>query len=309
MIDYSAGIGERMRELVLRWFTAEPLAKSALSYLEAKLTESFKFSQLTVIHYNMFEGKSGDVYQAAAAVELFVLASDILDDLQDGDAPDKIWMQSPQPIAIHVATSLLALSQQAMLESTLESKHQLSLSRMMNNQLLQAANGQMLDLVNEIQDEQSYLSMVQQKSAALLVLACMTGVMLAGHDWHPIVAEYAQELGIAAQIRNDIRDLLRWDDKGDFLNRKKNLLTLYLVEGAEEQDRWIADYFEGRLSSAEVSDNQALFRDACERTGAILYGSVMSRMHYNRFEELLDDLEVSSSWKGLLLQSQSQEIA
>lgn len=302
-------IGQQMRKLVQRWFTAEPLARYAELFIEDKLQESTKFGQLTIIHYRMFGGTEEVVYQAAAAVELLILASDIIDDLQDQDAPAKAWMQVPEPAAIHVASALLMLSQQAMLGCTMDRETRIALAEMMNGQLLQAANGQMIDIMNEITDEQSYFDMIKQKSAALLLFACMTGVMLAGQPWHSTVAEYATEVGIAAQIQNDLRDLLRWDDKSDFLQRKRTLLTLYLIEGEAEEDRWINDYFLGKLSVDDVALNRERFREACERTGAILYGSVMSRMHYNRFEELLDSIQEASPWKSTFLQILNQETA
>lgn len=301
-------IEQQMREQVQRFFTAEPLARFTELFIEDKLAESSKFGQLTVIHYRMFGGTGEEVYEAAAAVELFILASDILDDLQDQDAPKKPWMQVPQPVAIHAASALLTLSQQAMLNCAGNGEVRIALSEMMNVQLLRAANGQMIDIMNEIADEEAYLDMVKQKSAALLLLACMTGVMLAGQPWNSIVAEYATEVGIATQIQNDLRDLLRWDDKSDFLQRKRTLLTMYLIEGDAEEDRWINDYFQGRLTAEDVLINRERFREACERTGTILYGSVMSRMHYNRFEELLDSIQETSPWKSTFLHILNGEI-
>lgn len=301
MNDCNLLIGQQMRRLVQQFFTAEPLSHFAELFIEDKLAESIRFGQLTVIHYRMFGGKDEEAYKAAAAVELFILASDILDDLQDQDAPHKPWMQAPQPAAIHVASALLTLSQQAMLNCTTNSEIRIALLEMMNDQLLKSANGQMIDVMNEISDEQSYLDMVKQKSATLLQFACMAGVMLAGRPWNNIVAEYAAEIGIAAQIQNDLRDLLRWDDKSDFLKRKRTLLTMYLMEGEAEEDQWIKAYFQGHRSAEDIAQKRELFLEACERTGAILYGSVMSRIHYNRFEELLDSFQEIGAWKSTLL--------
>ncbi|OMF19304.1 hypothetical protein BK133_29800 [Paenibacillus sp. FSL H8-0548] len=301
-------IAQQMQRLVQRYFTAEPLLRYAELFIEDKLRETIRFGQLTVIHYQMFGGKSDEPYEAAAAVELFVLASDILDDLQDQDAPDKLWMQIPQPIAIHVATALLTLSQQAMLGSTVNDEIRIALLEMMNTQLLLAANGQMLDLANDITDEQSYLEMVKLKSATMLQLACMTGVLLAGQPWNPIVAEYAMEIGMAAQIQNDLRDLLRWDDKSDLLKKKRTMLTLYLIESEEEEDQWIKAYFQGDISMEDILLKRELFLETCERSGTILYGSVMSRMHYNRFEELLNSIHEISPWKPTFLSIINQEI-
>ncbi|MGO4376319.1 polyprenyl synthetase family protein, partial [Paenibacillus sp. MCAF20] len=148
----------------------------------------------------------------------------------------------------------------------------LELVDLMNRQLLHAANGQMLDLMDHATDEETYLETVKLKSASLLLFACMTGVIAAGKPWQPIVAEYAIEIGIAAQIRNDLRDLLRWDEKSDFLQRKRTLLTMYIIESVTGDDQWIADYFEGLLSKQEVERRSELFEEACERSGTLLYG-------------------------------------
>ncbi|MCA0756693.1 polyprenyl synthetase family protein [Paenibacillus sp. N4] len=309
MNDWIPLIGQQMREQVSCWFTAEPLARFSERYIEEKLRESVKFGQLTVLHYRMFGGAGHEVYKAAAAVELFILASDILDDLQDRDAPDKPWMQAPDAVSLHVACSLLTLSQQVMLNSTGDDRIRIGLLEMMNRQLLQAANGQMLDLMNDAYDEQEYIDTVKQKSAALLIFACQTGVLLAGHPWNEGVEEYAMEIGIAAQLKNDVRDMLRWDDKSDFLQKKKTLITLFLLESLAEEDLWIKDYYEGRLSKDDIADKQDCFVQACERTGASLYGSVMSRMHYNRFVELLESFQEEGPWKDMFLHILRQEIA
>ncbi|REK71472.1 polyprenyl synthetase family protein [Paenibacillus paeoniae] len=294
-------IGMRMKQYAAEWFTAEPLSRFSLSFIDDKLEETMLFGELTVIHYHMFGGKGADIDGAAAAIELFILASDILDDLEDGDAPSKPWMKVPLPIALHVATSLVTLSQQALLHATSDPGLRGELAVMMNAGLIQSANGQMLDLMNEVRSDEDYFRMVRDKSASLLVIACMAGVLLAGRPWHETVAEYASELGISAQLRNDSRDLLRWDEKSDFLNRKHTLLTMYLLEGPDEQVGWIRDYYTGSATKDDVTGKKELFLQACEQSGVILYGSVVSRMHYNRFQELLTELQADAIWKDKLL--------
>ncbi|GLX66303.1 polyprenyl synthetase family protein [Paenibacillus glycanilyticus] len=302
MEDLVPMIGQEMMRISDKYFTTEPLCGYARNFIREKQAESMRFGLLTVLHYRMFGGSSEQIYQAAAAIELFILASDILDDLQDGDAPHQVWSQVPAAAAMHTAASFLVLSQQAMLELEFGQAALIRVAHMMNGQLLKAANGQMLDLMNAVTDEDSYMFMVQHKSAALIVMACMTGVMLAGKEWHPIVAQYAEEVGMAAQIKNDIRDLVRWDDKNDFLLRKKTLLTLFLLEEIAEQDLWIKDYFEGRQQSEDIAGRQRMLEEAFDRSGAALYGSVRMRMHFNRFQELLDEVPEAASAKEKLLQ-------
>ncbi|MDQ6420097.1 polyprenyl synthetase family protein [Paenibacillus sp. LHD-117] len=294
-------IAEEMKALVRHRFQSNRLCGLALRFVEDKLGERMIFGALTFVHFHMCGGDSGHPYQAAAGMELIILASDILDDLEDQDAPSKPWMNVPLPEALHAATSLLTLAQQALLECVTDMRQRGELATMMNNQLLMSADGQMMDIAGEAKDEAAYLEMVSRKSASLFVLACNAGVMAAGREWREDVAAYAEALGLASQMKNDIRDLVRWDDKSDFLQRKPSLALLYLLEGAAESDAWIVDFYEGRLGMEDVRERQALFREALERTGALLYGTVMGRMHYNRFLDLLAAMPVEESWKDLLL--------
>ncbi|MGG4143913.1 polyprenyl synthetase family protein [Paenibacillus algorifonticola] len=307
MEDCVPKIEFEMREMVKRHFTVDSLIQYAYLFLMDRLNEQLPFGRLTVLHYRMFGGEGAAVYRAAAAVEFLILATDIFDDLQDQDAPKQAWSQAPLPIALHLAAAFLTLSQQAMMDSEFDSSHVQTTMKMMNLQLLQAANGQMMDLMNAVSDEQSYFQSIKQKSAALIVHACMTGVMLTGRGWHPIVAEYAVEVGMAAQIKNDIRDLLRWDEKNDFLQRKKTLLTLYMLEDAVDQHNWIRDYFEGRLNEADVADKRGLLEEAYEKSGAMLYGSVVMRTHYNRFMELMESVPEVALHKEMLLSILAKE--
>ncbi|MBH5320028.1 polyprenyl synthetase family protein [Paenibacillus sp. GSMTC-2017] len=306
MEDLNERLGHRMQEIVQRWFITSHLSEYALTFIEDRLQESLLFGQLTIAHYRMFEGKEADIEQAAAAVELFKLAADILDDLQDGDAPSKPWMNTPQPLVLHVATSFIILSQQALLESVNSAQLRGELALMMNKQLLQSANGQMIDLMNDITDEQDYLDMVKQKTGALMVFTCMAGVILAGRPWDDTVEQYALNLGISAQIRNDVRDLLSWDEKSDFLTRKKTLLTLYLLDTLSENTMWLKEYYDGDLEYNEISNRETEFQQFCDRSGATLYGSVIGRMHYNLFENMLGNLPVETCWKDDILQILSE---
>ncbi|MFF2483343.1 polyprenyl synthetase family protein [Paenibacillus sp. NPDC058071] len=281
---------QEMQRLSETYFTAKPLAEYASAFIEHKHAEPLRFGMLSVLHYRMFGGKDELIYKAAASVELFILASDIIDDLQDQDSPHQPWSRAPLPVSLQLAAALMSLSQQALLDCGTDSLAVLRTADMMNRQWLQSANGQMTDIMNLVNEESDYLDVVRQKSAALLVMACMTGVMLTGRDWHPGVADYALELGMAAQIENDRRDLVRRDDKNDFAQRKKTALTLYLLEDLSEHHGWIGDYFAGRLSIQELDDRFEEFARICEESGALLYGSALFNLHFNRFQELLREV-------------------
>lgn len=75
-----------------------------------------------------------------------------------------------------------------------------------------------------IKTESEYLEMVEKKSGALVSMACLVGAALADDKNNsPIIEKYAKNLGIAAQIDNDLCALFRWDEKNDIKTKKISL--------------------------------------------------------------------------------------
>ncbi len=286
------------------FFRVEMLLEAALASLRVKQAESLLFGKMTVLHYRMFGGEGDAVYRAAAAVELMILGLDIIDDLQDEDHGGMPWHRLSKDIALNLAIGFLTLSQETLLCSDFPLERVHESAAFLNRQMLVAINGQTLDLLNAVRDEDEYLKMVEQKSAALLVCACMIGVILATGQADERVAEYAREVGIAAQIKNDYRDLLDWGNKNDFLRRKKTLPVLFLLSTAEEQDeRWIVDYFAGRLQPEEVLHREEEFCALVQRTGTALYTSVRMRSHYYRFLNIIEGMEMDAKWRDLMIEA------
>ncbi|MWV45648.1 hypothetical protein GRF59_18710 [Paenibacillus sp. HJL G12] len=304
MKDFEVRIMSELVEYAEAFFKVEVLREAALASLQVKQSESLLFGKLTVLHYRMFGGEDSEIYRAAAAVELMILGLDIIDDLQDEDHNDMPWHMLSKDIALNLAIGFLTLSQEVLLECAfpLDRIHKSALY--FNRQILVAINGQTLDLLNAIEDEAYYLDMVKQKSAALLVCACMTGVIMATGQMDERVADYAQEVGIAAQIKNDYRDLLDWGNKNDFLRRKRTLPLLYLLSAAEDQaDSWIGDYIAGRLELEEVLPRSGEFGAVVERTGTALYTSVRMRSHYYRFLSIIESMEIDPKWRDLMIEA------
>lgn len=294
-------IRQEMEGMAAEYFRVESLRRLALSFLEAKAKESMPFGKLTVIHYRMFGGNMDCVYRAAAAVELLILALDIFDDLQDQDNPSALWSLIPSPTAMNIAIGFLGLAQQTVFTLSEDPVRVAKAAEYLNRQLLQAVNGQMLDLQNEIVTEEDYLAMVEQKSGALLECACMVGTLLAKGEEDPVVVLYARQIGIAAQIKNDIADCSNWNRKNDFVQRKKTLPVLYVLQSDLADGTWLKDYFARNGEAAEILEKKQEIEDILENTGAALYATVMMRTYYYRSLELFDLLPVEEEWKDRLI--------
>ncbi|OBZ08798.1 hypothetical protein A8L34_21805 [Bacillus sp. FJAT-27264] len=302
MEDGAMKLAEEMEAQVLRSFAEDYLYEAALASVKVKATESLMCGRMTLLHYRMFGGCGDDIYRAAAAVEFMILALDIIDDIQDDDHKAMPWNDLPKNIALNLAIAFLTLSHETLLRCRFPSEHIHKAEMYLSRQVITATNGQTLDLLNTISTEEEYITMVKQKSAALLVCACMIGVILATGDISPHVEEYAMEIGVSAQIKNDFRDLLNWDHKSDFLQRKRTLPLLFLLSSINQEDeRWVADYFEGRIELSDILHRSEEFAVIVERTGTSMYASFRERSSYYHFREILDSMGLESPWKQALI--------
>jgi competence protein ComQ len=293
---------EKELQLGFRTYFTEPyLYEQVLACMVDKQLESLFFGKMTVLHYRMFGGKDDHIYRAAAAVELMILGLDIIDDLQDQDNKGKVWNQLDPAITLNIALGLLTLSQNMLLTSSFPLAWSHEATQVMCQQTLTAINGQTTDIRNSIENEDDYIRMVGHKSAALLVTACMIGALLATGEQNHLVRSYAVELGIAAQIKNDIRDLVNWENKNDFLNRKKTLPTLFLLQSLSEEDGWVNQYFEGHLSLEDVINRKEEIELLIEKTGTLMYTSVRMRTHYYKYLELIAELNMEPYWREQML--------
>ncbi|GGG04379.1 polyprenyl synthetase family protein [Paenibacillus aceti] len=303
MEQFTEMLEVELRESLRAYFSVPQLYEHSLACLEDKIEESsMLLGKMAVLHYRMFGGTdTKDIYRVAAAIELMMLSLDIIDDIQDKDNGKMAWNLLPSEIALNIGIGMLTLSGQLILSTGFPDERRLQAAELLHKGVLTAVNGQMTDLFNDVDTEEDYIQMVSQKSARLLVAAAMIGTVLATGEWIEEVQQYAEELGIAAQIKNDIRDLLNWDDKNDFLNRKKTLPTLYLLQSVSDEESWIIDYFEGRLDFADVVGRRQEVEQIIESTGTLIYTSVRMRTHYYRYLEHIERLQLEPHWKERML--------
>ncbi len=152
----------------------------------------------------------------ALAVECFICALDLLDDVEDGDMTAIIEATGIARV-LNVSTTLLALAHKAILSLSacgVASEHILSLLHIMQAASLTATAGQHQDLLAEQKpveafDQETCVAIAAAKAGALMRLACLLGAMCAGaseqlcQQW----ATLGELLGIAHQLDNDCHDL------------------------------------------------------------------------------------------------------
>ena len=294
-------IGQVMLQLVNGYFPVKELKDYMSEFITFKMKGHFPFGQLVILHYQMFNGQSKEIFKAAAAVELMILSLDIFDDLQDQDNSSVPWYKINQAIAMNIATGFLVLSTKALEQTIFERNGKITAADYLNTRVLKAINGQHTDLIGRIESEEDYIQMVREKSGALMASACLVGTALASEKHHDSVKKYAEHIGIIAQIKNDIHDICRWDEKNDLINKKKTLLTLYLLKNQLPQYQFARDYFSGKLTKEELVKTKVEIQELIEKSGAIEYARVILRLNQLRAIESIDRIGIVQEWKEKLL--------
>ncbi len=295
-------IGQVMLQLVKDHFPVKELKNYMSEFITYKMKGYFPFGQLAILHYQMFAGQSKDIFIAAAAVELMILSLDIFDDLQDQDNFSVPWHKIDQAIVMNIAMGFLVLSTKALGKTSFDRDRKLVASDYLNMCVLKAINGQHTDLMALIESEEDYIQMIREKSGSLMASACLVGTALASEKHHDSVNKYAEHIGIIAQIKNDINDICRWDEKNDLLNKKKTLPTLYLIKNRQPQYQFTRDYYSGKLMKGELIKDKVKIQELIEKSGALEYARVVMRLNQLQAIELIESIGIVQEWKEKLVQ-------
>ena len=124
--------------------------------------------------------------------------------------------------------------------------------------------GQVIDMLSENTQipEETLYELQKKKTGALISAACEMGCILANADDKTIslAKEYADKLGLAFQIRDDILDVMgTFEELGkpigsDKEQNKSTFVTLLGVNGAEKLCRELSEQAAGILSQFENSE-------------------------------------------------------
>ncbi len=152
----------------------------------------------------------------AVAVECFLCALDLLDDIEDHDHTPIVRQLGPARV-LNTSTTLLTLAHRALLslqERGVSFACILHLLDILQEASLTATEGQHRDLLAEQQSATSFTqqeceAIAADKAGALMRLACLLGALCAGAEpeHSQLFAELGMMLGIAHQLDNDAHDL------------------------------------------------------------------------------------------------------
>lgn len=282
LIENDAMLGDELKTMLKR-FKAE------------KVDTGYSFGKLCFWHYEAFvDCLNDDIYKVAAAIELLILSYDIIDDLQDKDS-DYIWSKTPE-LALNVALAMLVMSSKAIHNTTFEHKNMAL--RLLQEYALRSISGQQLDVLNDCQDEQSYLQMIDQKSGSLTAMSCVIGEALAKGEMTTEVEEYGKYIGIIQQIKNDIQGLKTWGPKNDLLNKKYSLPIIYLMSQNNSVSKYVINYYNKDIVT--FLDKNAIGNEL-QNGGAIRYAITIKNLYKLKALNNLENVAINKVGKEYLI--------
>lgn len=283
------------------------MIKSSLN-AESKNGELFKWAHLTLMSCECVGGDSEVALPGAIAMELSALAADIFDDIQDQDNDDLPWRQIPPANALNLAICLSMLSYQSV-STILESRLFGEVSQILNHMWITASDGQLQEVLLDTRGQvtlEQYFELVKRKSGSLTACACKIGATLGDASASVVLQleQFGTNLGIMSQIKNDLNDFLNFEDKSDFVNNRKTLPYVYLLnilQGNKAEQFKELTQNEGNGIQRLGKEEQGYLKQLTLEEGAVHYGRVMYEIFRQESMEIMQAIPVSEKLKEKMI--------
>ena len=275
----------------------EPLTKARRG-LAVEGANARPWHLLPLIVCEAISGYYEHALPAAAALQLLVVAGDVFDDIEDADSSESLLARYGSAVATNVATTLLILAERAVTRLKgrgVEDYIIICAMDAVNSFYTTACAGQHLDLslTSEMTiSEDMYFRVTGMKSASQIECACHIGALLANanQDLIDTFAIFGHNLGMAAQITNDIQGIIRGS------NILKHKITLPVIYALTQVDGEARNQLERafRKQSELVSDPTQI-RDLLFRVGAIHYATIKMEFYKQRARDILSEAEAAGA--------------
>ncbi|MCX7878011.1 MAG: polyprenyl synthetase family protein [Ignavibacteria bacterium] len=205
---------------------------------------------LLMLTTEAFGGNIQDCLDAATAVEILhnftLVHDDIMDNALTRRGRATVHTKYDVNSAILVGDELIALSYRSLLNT--KSSQLPELIKIFTNGVIEVCEGQAMDKHFEVSNEVSlddYKIMIRKKTAEMLEVSASLGAIIAGASAHEVqmMRNYAENLGIAFQINDDLLDVTAEENDfgkkigSDIIEKKKTYLYLKTMEILSENNK------------------------------------------------------------------------
>lgn len=258
-----------------------------------------------------FGGRLEEVLRTASVLELYHNAYLIHDDIEDGSLARRgfptLHVQYGVPIAINVGDAMLALTLRPLLENmqTLGMGKALRILETVAEMSMESAEGQALELAWiregkwELRDR-DYCRLVYKKTCwytfiAPLAIGGIVAKLEAGEARR--LRKFAQYLGVAFQIRDDVLNLVGDAEAygkeiaGDLWEGKHTLILMHAMRNAGAEERADAREILGKPRAQKSEAEVRRLSDLVARTGSVEYASAFADTAAARAKKVWAELE------------------
>jgi geranylgeranyl pyrophosphate synthase len=232
----------------------------------------------------------------AVTLQLLRTAAEVFDDIEDADSSESLSSIYNPAIATNIATTLLILAEKeitVLKRRGVECNTVISVMETINSYYTTACAGQHMDLaLTSTLDvsEDLYLKIVSLKSASHIECACYVGALIATASQELIetFATFGHNLGIAAQITNDIQGIISGIDIA------KRKVTIPIIYALTTQDKNIRNQLELTYKeNSELVIDTTRVKELLFKTGAIHYAVIKMELYKQRALDILSKLETT----------------
>ncbi len=266
---------------------------------------------MCIMGNELFDELHPDIWQVAAAIELFHNFTLVHDDIMD-NAPIR---RGRATIFKKYGTNTAILSGDVMLIkaykylSQIDTHYLPAILQTFNTCARQVCEGQQMDMDFEKLPAvglEAYIDMITLKTSVLLAASLKMGAILgnAGERNQNNLYEFGKNLGIAFQIQDDYLDVFGEASKtgkqkgGDILSNKKTFLQIHAFDNASAEQLEQLQYYYSLTGGADekVANVTGIFT-AC---GSDVWTKELATGYYNKALQHLDEVVVLSSRKQAL---------
>lgn len=253
----------------------------------------YSWALLPVIICEAISGHYKSAIPLSAAILLFNSAAEVFDDIEDSDSRDSISAKYGAPVATNVATTLLILAEKTIIrlkDTGVQDSSIVRIIETINSYYSTTCIGQYLDISIDpgvILSEEQYLNIAAMKSASYMECSCCVGTILAEAESNivSLFCKFGHNIGIAAQIANDIKGII---DGKDIFKRKITLPIIYALAqtNGEVYNKLEAIFYKKTMQVDPKEISNLLFK-----TGAIHYTTIKMELFQQNARSALAEAE------------------